>query len=338
MKKIYATIVVALTTIQLSYAQWLPLTAGSGNPLTGPLDINATAYSEISTSNGDFLSIEAFNSTNTVKKPLALAPWGGNVGIGTASPHTTLTIGSTDATAFITPGGPNTHLTLQSVGTDGAIRFYTTGGSTNNVAPTESMRIAAGGNIGIGTTIPGAKLDVEGGTIRVGDGSGAYSGFSFNQTNGLTQENNNKVTLYGALQVNSTAGQNSYITGTGNVGIGTMQPDQKLTVNGAIHSKEIKVDTSISVPDYVFEESYKPIDLNSLKAYLVANHHLPEIPPAAEIEKNGLDLGEMNLKLLKKVEELTLYIIEKDKQDKEKEARIAALEKTLSKLIDDQSK
>lgn len=146
--------------------------------------------------------------------------------------------------------------------------------------------------------------------------------------------------------LSSTFSEAMRINQSGNVGIGTTSPDQKLTVNGTIHSKGVRVDNSVPVPDYVFEKAYKPLDLPSLKAYLDANHHLPEIPSAAEIEKNGLNLGEINLKLLKKVEELTLYVIEKDsqlaqqntllteekKKNEKQEIRIAALEKVLAQL------
>jgi hypothetical protein len=74
------------------------------------------------------------------------------------------------------------------------------------------------GNVGIGTRSPGAKLDVEGGELRIGDNAGSFTGFTF--SGGLVQTNNNFVNLKGALQVDSTAGSNSYIVGTGNVGIG----------------------------------------------------------------------------------------------------------------------
>ncbi len=97
------------------------------------------------------------------------------------------------------------------------------------------------------------------------------------------------------------------IFGGANVGIGISNPKAKLSVNGTIRTKEIKVLTDIQAPDYVFEEDYKLRTLKETKVYISANKHLPEIPSAKEIEENGLDLGEMNLKLLKKIEELTLY-------------------------------
>jgi hypothetical protein len=95
-----------------------------------------------------------------------------------------------------------------------------------------------------------------------------------------------------------------------------------LTVNGTIHSTEVKVDLNMPAPDYVFDTNYKLTDLGTLKIYLDQNHHLPEIPSADQMAKYGLSLGDMNTKLLKKVEELTLYLIEKDNKDKEKDIQL----------------
>ncbi len=94
------------------------------------------------------------------------------------------------------------------------------------------------------------------------------------------------------------------------VGIGTSDPQSKLAVEGTIRAKEIKVMEVIGAPDYVFEADYKLRTLEATKAYIEENKHLPEIPSAAEMEANGIDLGDMNMRLLKKIEELTLYQIE----------------------------
>jgi hypothetical protein len=99
----------------------------------------------------------------------------------------------------------------------------------------------------------------------------------------------------------------------GNVGIGTATPTEKLSVNGKIRAKEIKVETT-NWPDYVFEPTYKQYSIAELEAYIKINKRLPEMPSAKEAEANGIALGEMNKILLKKIEELTLYLIEKDKQ------------------------
>ena len=100
----------------------------------------------------------------------------------------------------------------------------------------------------------------------------------------------------------------------GNVGIGTENPDAKLAVNGTIHSKEVKVDLNVPAPDYVFDNDYKLRSLQEVENYVNQNSHLPEIPSAKEFEKNGIQLAEMNMALLKKVEELTLYAIEQNKR------------------------
>jgi hypothetical protein len=100
----------------------------------------------------------------------------------------------------------------------------------------------------------------------------------------------------------------------GNVGIGTTNPDSKLTVAGNIHVQEVKVTLSagVVVPDYVFANDYNLKPLKEVEEYIKQNNHLPEIPSANEMEKNGLMLAEMNLKLLKKIEEMTLYMIEQN--------------------------
>jgi hypothetical protein len=103
---------------------------------------------------------------------------------------------------------------------------------------------------------------------------------------------------------------------TGNVSIGTTSPDQKLTVNGKIHAEEVIVDLNITAPDYVFDEGYKLRTTTELEDFLRQNSHLPDIPPAKEMEENGIDLSRINMMLLKRIEELTLYIIDQEKRIK----------------------
>jgi hypothetical protein len=103
----------------------------------------------------------------------------------------------------------------------------------------------------------------------------------------------------------------------GNVGIGSSDTHgYKLAVNGNIHTQEVRVDMS-GWPDYVFKPAYHLPALNEVKSYIDQNGHLPELPSAAQVEKQGVNLGEMNKLLVKKVEELTLYLIELQEQNKQ---------------------
>jgi len=118
----------------------------------------------------------------------------------------------------------------------------------------------------------------------------------------------------------------------GNVGIGTLNPKAKLAVNGNILAKEVKVKTDISVPDYVFEPDYKLPTLADVEAYIKEHRHLPEIPSAKDIARDGLDLAAMNLLLLKKVEELTLHLIKKENQLNHQAEQIADQGRELGQL------
>ncbi|HRQ49371.1 MAG TPA: hypothetical protein PLR74_02480 [Agriterribacter sp.] len=105
---------------------------------------------------------------------------------------------------------------------------------------------------------------------------------------------------------------------SGNVGIGTSSPQAKLAVNGDIYSKKIKV-TASGWPDYVFSAQYRLPKLSEVEDFIKSNGHLPGIPSALEVEESGLDLGDNQALLLKKIEELTLYVITLNKKVEELE-------------------
>lgn len=116
-----------------------------------------------------------------------------------------------------------------------------------------------------------------------------------------------------------------FISSSNNVGMGTNNPGTyKLAVNGSIRAKEILVELN-NWPDYVFEDGYTLRDLNEVESFINENGHLPEVPSAHQVIEEGINMGEMSHILLKKVEELTLYIIEQDKKCKELESKLEML-------------
>ncbi len=194
-------------------------------------------------------------------------------------------------------------------------------------------------NIGIGTNNPIGKLDVRGATfIGTGDlvlgSNGSFIQIDQGNVSGNTYSQLRAFSNGGAL-TNNLILQNS----GGNVGIGTTNPSDMLTVAGKIGAREIKVSTNAGA-DFVFEPDYKLPDLTEVECFVKANKHLPEIPTAKEMIQNGVNLGELNIKLLQKVEELTLHLIEKDKQINNQntkvndlESRLARQEKMLSEML-----
>ncbi|MXV50405.1 hypothetical protein GS399_05420 [Pedobacter sp. HMF7647] len=199
------------------------------------------------------------------------------------------------------------------------------------------FKILPNGNIGMGTSSPAVKLDMKGDgdvvSVRIAQNSEVpHFGLEFGQKSNLDDfisgsGRNLQVTsgwgntlLLGSPEFNQYGGK--VIIPGGNVGIGTLNPDAKLAVKGTLHASEVKVDLYVPVPDYVFNEDYDLRPLASVRSYIDANRHLPEIPSAAEIEKNGMNVGEMNMLLLKKVEELTLYVLELKKENEDQNKKI----------------
>ncbi|MEM8524811.1 MAG: Ig-like domain-containing protein [Bacteroidota bacterium] len=107
---------------------------------------------------------------------------------------------------------------------------------------------------------------------------------------------------------------NNIFYNTGNVGIGINNPIEMLHVAGDIYAVRVRVSTDAGA-DFVFEDGYQLMTLEELEAYVKEHKHLPEIPSEREMIENDLQLGEFSIKLLQKVEELTLYMIELKKEN-----------------------
>jgi hypothetical protein len=169
------------------------------------------------------------------------------------------------------------------------------------------------GNIGIGTRTPTYKLQVERDGWGIVQSNGSLrAGFYVSGGGGwlATQSMSPLYFCTGLLNGNNVA--QMMIATNGNVGIGTLSPSHKLAVNGTIRSKEVIVETGWA--DYVFDKGYRLMPLPEVEQFIREHRHLPNIPSAKEIETNGLAVGDVQRRMMEKIEELTLYVIELRKE------------------------
>jgi hypothetical protein len=255
----------------------------------------------------------------------------GNVGIGTTNPPSaTLQVGSGTGNLHY---GNNGVLVKFNNGDRALVELHSPDGQNRLVLQSLShasylgsmenkplilqggLSQGGGGNVGVGTTAPRSKLDIWGGALYITGAdqngtlaAGASGGYAYIGCNNLT---------------NSIS-----ISPSGNVGIGAINPYwHKLAVNGSAIFTKVVVKQYGSWPDYVFSPTYKLPSLNEVETFIKLYKHLPEVPSAKEVEKNGLDLGENQAALLKKIEEQMLYIINLNKRVEQLEKENTELKK-----------
>nr|WP_299173434.1 hypothetical protein [uncultured Allomuricauda sp.] len=189
------------------------------------------------------------------------------------------------------------------------------------------------GSVGIRTMTPSATLHINSNSdvgrgqnpaLRIGLRDGGHIAIDDNEIGAFINNSNAVLYINGSQSTSNTIINGD---GTGGVGIGTMNPNGwRLAVNGKIRAKEIKVETSWS--DFVFYDDYILPTLQEVENHIKEKGHLKNIPSAKEVQENGIFLGEMDSKLLQKIEELTLYTIQQQKEIE----RLKLIEERLLKI------
>lgn len=194
--------------------------------------------------------------------------------------------------------------------------------------------LQANGNVGIGTETPQEKLHIAGyvrgngtngalqirttkGTTAIGAMSENFSTFKtdrpmFYFNHGLMLEDGKIGSYVGqCLRFSTNNTERMTIEYNGNVGIGTTAPKYKLDVNGTLRANEILVNIGNGA-DFVFGDDYQLRPLQEVSTFIQENGHLPEIQSAADMQENGVNMNQLQIQLLQKIEELTLYLIQQE--------------------------
>lgn len=333
------------------FAQWID----NGSTLSTPDNVILT-----NSNSGSEVKLHIRNTTLSGYSVIRFGDL--NSGNGKAYLHR-FNSGWTSNTAMWEASSIGFYESIGSMNIGGKSSFKVFTGNNNS----ERLRINDQGYVGIGTTNPDGHLNIVGtngatqvkihlankaldgySVIRFSDidgGSGKAYIHRFNSSwvSGTAMWEANSIGFYESIGSMNIGGKSSFkvftgdnnserlrIDNAGNVGIGTINidPSFKLSVNGSIRSKEVKVEANWS--DFVFYDNYELRTLEEVEQHINEKGHLPEIPSESEVSQNGINLGEMNAKLLQKIEELTLYVIDTNKRVNELEKENQELKEEIS--------
>jgi|GEM_PF-781675 len=267
--------------------------------------------------------------------------YSGNVGVGEANPTMKLELGDLGAFDGLkfnslfnmrTSSVGSGHIVMEKLSPNGNVflRSRSISSLDGNVILNDN-----GGNVGVGTSTPQAVLHIKDNTGIIVEGDTGWKG-KIKMVDGfdnVVARDDMLISTSGGFMfkmddnangISNVQGFNVYDRNNtsvfaieesnGNVGIGTIETGtHKLAVEGSIGAREIKVEGS-GWSDFVFEENYKLPTLREVEQHIQEKGHLQDIPSAAEVAENGIFLGEMDSKLLQKIEELMLYTIEQQKE------------------------
>ena len=289
-------------------------TAKTGIQFNGPSSNNAN----ISYTDGAlFLSGRDTTAAGNVISDLVLR--GGNTGLGISTPQEKLHIGGNALLSFANPT-----IQFQQLATDKGfiqldgdnLRVGTNSSNTNGkfvirTGGADQVIVDKDGNMGFGVSPALSKIQIlNGNGVSISThgylmlGSVTSSNVIFDNNEIMARNNGSTGHLIlqrqgGAVRIGGTAAPSGY----------------KFAVDGKMICEEVKVKLASSGwPDYVFDTKYRLQSLSEVEKFINANKHLPNIPSAAEVEKNGIELGDMQKRMMEKIEELTLYIISLKKE------------------------
>ncbi|WP_240668964.1 hypothetical protein [Flavobacterium columnare] len=263
-------------------------------------------------------------------------PTSGNVGIGTLTPSQKFEVNGN--IIFDNQSSVYTHIKIghnanDNIITDNTKEKHYGGGyffRVHNEATIphkyiDALLIGENGNVGIGGKSSNNKLEVHGNTsiggadLKLGMGDGQDQGKILNQR-ALVHGSNDElwVNYMSDFEGGTRIGQNAIIRNNGDTAL-----------QGKLEAKEIKV-TTTPTADFVFEENYNLPKLEDVEKHIQTKKHLPEIASAKQMKEEGVNIVEFQIKLLQKIEELTLYSIEQNKKIEEQNKKITNLEKLIT--------